>query len=29
MDVLFEVDLILGEAFMLKYNCILHSIMAT
>jgi hypothetical protein len=24
MDMLYEVDLILGEAFMLKYNCILH-----
>jgi hypothetical protein len=24
MDMLYEVDLILGEAFMLKYDCILH-----
>jgi hypothetical protein len=24
MDMLYEVDLILGEAFMLRYNCILH-----
>jgi hypothetical protein len=24
MDILYKVDLILGEAFMLKYNCILH-----
>jgi hypothetical protein len=24
MDMLYEVDLILGEALMLKYNCILH-----
>jgi hypothetical protein len=24
MDMLYEVNLILGEAFMLKYNCILH-----
>jgi hypothetical protein len=24
MDMLYEVDLTLGEAFMLKYNCILH-----
>jgi hypothetical protein len=24
MDMLYEVDLILGEAFMFKYNCILH-----
>jgi hypothetical protein len=24
MDILYEVDLILGEAFMLKYVCILH-----
>jgi hypothetical protein len=25
MDMLYEVDLILGEAFMHKYNCILHN----
>jgi hypothetical protein len=24
MDMLYEVDLILGEALMLKYDCILH-----
>jgi hypothetical protein len=24
MDMLYEVDLILGEAFMLKYDCVLH-----
>ena len=24
MNLLFEVDLILGDAFMTKYNCILH-----
>jgi hypothetical protein len=24
MDMLYEVDFVLGEAFMLKYNCILH-----
>jgi hypothetical protein len=24
MDMLYEVDLILGETFMLKYNCILR-----
>jgi hypothetical protein len=24
MDMLYEVDLILGEAFMFRYNCILH-----
>jgi hypothetical protein len=24
MDMLYEIDLILGEAFMLKYDCILH-----